>query len=103
MYDEDKAKQEAYDKLQEAKADLDLPGRAKFKRESPVWKGLLRSKGKQNSSIAILLACGTEADSGCFRLRLARYPKRMPRRMVAGRRDVHHVRRISLVLYNAGG
>lgn len=47
MYDEDKAKQEAYDKLQEAKAELDLPGRAKCKRESPVWKGLLRSKGEQ--------------------------------------------------------
>lgn len=28
------------------KEELDLPARAKFKRESPVWKGLMRSKGE---------------------------------------------------------
>jgi hypothetical protein len=28
------------------KEELDLPARAKFKRESPIWKGLLRSKGQ---------------------------------------------------------
>lgn len=31
------------------KEELNLPERAKFKRESPVWKGLMRSKGKPRS------------------------------------------------------
>ncbi|WVQ75149.1 hypothetical protein IAR50_004758 [Cryptococcus sp. DSM 104548] len=34
-----------FDAMQKEKAELDLPGRAKAKRASPVWKGLLRSKG----------------------------------------------------------
>lgn len=43
--DEEKAKQETFEQLQREKAEMDLPLRAKNKRESPVWKGLLRSKG----------------------------------------------------------
>ena len=43
--DEDKAKEEALARMEEQKAELDLPARAKCKRESPIWKGVLRSKG----------------------------------------------------------
>ena len=42
---EDQAKLEALAKMEEQKADLDLPSRAANKRASPVWKGVLRSKG----------------------------------------------------------
>lgn len=43
--DEEKAKEEALARMEEQKAELDLPARAKCKRESPIWKGVLRSKG----------------------------------------------------------
>jgi len=43
--DEDKVKEEALARMEEQKAELDLPARAKCKRESPIWKGVLRSKG----------------------------------------------------------
>ena len=46
MQDEEKAKAETLAQLQAEKAALDLPARAKVKRGSPVWKGILRSKGK---------------------------------------------------------
>lgn len=42
---EEEGKQAMFDQMQKEKAELDLPGRAKYKRESPIWKGLLRSKG----------------------------------------------------------
>ena len=45
MRDETKEKSENLARLQAEKAALDLPARAAFKRASPVWKGLLRSKG----------------------------------------------------------
>lgn len=48
MHDEEKAKADTLAQLQAEKAALDLPARAKVKRESPVWKGLLRSKGEYN-------------------------------------------------------
>lgn len=43
--DEEKAKEEALARMEEQKAELNLPARAKCKRESPIWKGVLRSKG----------------------------------------------------------
>lgn len=43
--DEEQAKLDALARMEAEKAELDLPSRAKFKRESPVWKGVLRSKG----------------------------------------------------------
>ena len=46
LQDEEKAKAETLAQLQAEKAALDLPARAKVKRGSPVWKGILRSKGK---------------------------------------------------------
>jgi hypothetical protein len=54
MYDEEKAKAETLRQLQADKAALDLPARAKVKRESPVWKGLLRSKGKPSSTFSTI-------------------------------------------------
>jgi len=42
---EDQAKLDALAKMEEQKAELDLPARAAFKRGSEVWKGVLRSKG----------------------------------------------------------
>lgn len=42
---EEEGKQAMFEQMQKEKAELDLPGRAKYKRESPIWKGLLRSKG----------------------------------------------------------
>jgi G3E family GTPase len=42
---DEERKEETYARLQEEKAKLDLPSRAIFKRASPLWKGLLRSKG----------------------------------------------------------
>jgi G3E family GTPase len=43
--DEETRKANALEEMEKTKAELDLPSRAKAKRESPVWKGLLRSKG----------------------------------------------------------
>jgi hypothetical protein len=44
--DPEKEKKDTFDRLQAEKAELDLPGRAEFKRNSIIWKGLLRSKGQ---------------------------------------------------------
>jgi hypothetical protein len=54
MYDEEKAKAETLRQLQADKAALDLPARAKVKRESLMWKGLLRSKGKPSSTFSTI-------------------------------------------------
>ena len=43
--DEDKMREEQLEAMRKEKEELDLPSRAAFKRASPVWKGLLRSKG----------------------------------------------------------
>lgn len=42
---EDQRKEEALAEMEKQKAILNLPARAKAKRESKVWKGVLRSKG----------------------------------------------------------
>lgn len=38
------------------KEELDLPGRARFKRESPIWKGLMRSKGQSLAIYRLILS-----------------------------------------------
>jgi G3E family GTPase len=43
--DPEQQKLEDLAEVEAQKAALDLPARAKFKRGSPVWKGVLRSKG----------------------------------------------------------
>ena len=43
--DEEAQKLATLAEMEEEKKAMDLPGRAKFKRESPIWKGVLRSKG----------------------------------------------------------
>jgi len=43
--DDEQAKDDALTKMQAQKAELDLPARAACKKISPVWKGVLRSKG----------------------------------------------------------
>ncbi|WVR00112.1 hypothetical protein IAU59_007254 [Kwoniella sp. CBS 9459] len=43
--DEEKVKEEQLAMMELEKAALDLPAKAKFKRESKIWKGVLRSKG----------------------------------------------------------
>jgi hypothetical protein len=50
--DDDEPERTAAQTLVEEKAALDLPARAQFKREHPVWKTLLRSKGESSASIA---------------------------------------------------
>lgn len=44
-WEDDVKEKTAAETLAEEKEALDLPGRAAFKREHPVWKTLLRSKG----------------------------------------------------------
>jgi hypothetical protein len=53
MQDKAKEKSETLARLQAEKAALDLPARAAFKRVSPVWKGLLRSKGTDHGISAV--------------------------------------------------
>jgi len=53
MRDETKEKSETLARLLAEKAALDLPARAAFKRASPVWKGLLRSKGTVQGSTSL--------------------------------------------------
>ncbi|WWC64496.1 uncharacterized protein I303_107106 [Kwoniella dejecticola CBS 10117] len=43
--DEDKLKAQRLEEMKAEKEALDLPSKLKFKKESPVWKGVLRSKG----------------------------------------------------------
>ncbi|WVO13634.1 hypothetical protein L204_101255 [Cryptococcus depauperatus] len=43
--DEEEAKKQLWERMQKEKEELNLPARAKNKKESPVWKGVLRSKG----------------------------------------------------------
>jgi G3E family GTPase len=43
--EEEETKDQIFARLQAEKEELDLPSRIKFKRNSPIWKGVLRSKG----------------------------------------------------------
>lgn len=43
--DEDETPEEALARMKAEKEAMNLPARAEFKKSSPVWKGVLRSKG----------------------------------------------------------
>lgn len=43
--EEEEDKDQVFARLQKEKEELDLPARIAFKRASPIWKGVLRSKG----------------------------------------------------------
>ena len=53
---DDEPEPTAAELLAEEKAALDLPARAKFKREHPVWKTLLRSKGESGPEDCLKVA-----------------------------------------------
>lgn len=64
------------------KEELDLPGRAKFKRESPIWKGLMRSKGESPAIHGLVLPNQKLKLTFVARLHLASYQESSSRRMV---------------------
>lgn len=61
------------------KEELDLPARAKFKRESQIWKGLLRSKGELRITHSLSRRVPSLLPSTVFRLHMAGNQKSSPR------------------------
>lgn len=91
--DDDEPEMTVAETLAEEKAALDLPARAKYKREHPVWKTLLRSKGRSRCPLLCDISAPllTVQHTCCFstprRLLLAGDPQRRLRRVEPGRRE----------------